>query len=108
MSKKHHYKDFEDFFKRDFLVDHSHKWNMRLHFLGIHLWIIGTLIGIFTFSPLYVLLSPLTFGVFSAIGHWGFQKNEILSENDEGYRHWAIASPFVMVYRFYTGRFQLP
>ncbi len=108
MSHKPYYKDFEDFFKRDFLVDHSHKWNMRFHFLGVHLTIIIFLIGLLTFNTVYMLLSPFGFVFCSMIGHWVFQKNEILSENDEGYRHWAIASPFVMTYRFYTGRFRLP
>lgn len=108
MSKKPYYRDFEDFFQRDFLVDHSNKWNMRLHFLGVHLFTISFLIGLFTFSPLYLLLSPFGFIIPSVTGHWIFQKNEVLSENDEGYRHWAISAPFAMVYRFYTGSFSLP
>lgn len=69
------YKNYEDWYQNDFHVEHKHYVNRLLHFIGINLFYFFLFVALITLSWRVLLISLLSFPIFSAIGHKIVEKN---------------------------------
>ena len=69
------YTSYEDFYKHNFFEEHSNHWNRVLHFIGINALYFFLLVSIITMDWTYLILSLISFPIFSAIGHKLIERN---------------------------------
>jgi len=66
---KHTYKNYEDYYRDNFRVEHAHPINRLLHFIGITMTYLCFFYGIITLHILYIIFCIVPFATLSLIGH---------------------------------------